>query len=101
MSRRILVVTFAFFLAFSLWAQNAREIVRKANDLMRGASTYSEISMTITKPEWSRTIVMKAWALEPDYSLVHVTEPARDRDTQRKTLLPIVVTPLSKRDSPG
>jgi hypothetical protein len=35
--------------------------------------------MTITKLEWSRTIVMKAWELEPDYSLVYVTEPAHDR----------------------
>ena len=60
-------------------AQDAREIVRKANDLMRGKSTVSEISMTIVKPEWSRTITMKVWALEPDYSLVYVTEPARDR----------------------
>lgn len=79
MKRRILACAIMSILACSLWAQNAREIVRKANDLMRGASTYSEISMTITKPEWSRTIVMKAWALEPDYSLVYVTEPARDR----------------------
>lgn len=79
MKRRILACAIMSILACSLKAQNAREIVRKANDLMRGASTYSEISMTITKPEWSRTIVMKAWALEPDYSLVYVTEPARDR----------------------
>ncbi|MGA9119714.1 MAG: outer membrane lipoprotein-sorting protein [Bacteroidota bacterium] len=60
-------------------AQDAREIVKKANDLMRGTSTYSEISMTIVKPEWSRSIAMKAWSLEPDYALMYVTEPARDR----------------------
>jgi outer membrane lipoprotein-sorting protein len=69
-------------------AQDAREIVRKANDLMRGTSTYSEISMTIIKPEWSRTVEMKVWALEPDYALVYVTAPARDRGTvtlKRKT----------------
>ncbi len=60
-------------------AQDARDIVRKANDLMRGKSTYSEITMTIVKPEWSRSIAMKVWALEPDYSLVYVTDPARDR----------------------
>ena len=65
--------------ALPVRAQSARDIVRKANELMRGASTYSEMSMTITKPEWSRTIAMKVWALEPDYSLVYVTEPARDK----------------------
>ncbi len=63
----------------TLSAQDAREIVRKANDLMRGTSTTSELSMTIVKPEWSRTVTMKVWAREPDYSLVYVTGPARDR----------------------
>lgn len=72
---------FALFLAGTsiASAQNARDIVRKANDLMRGASTYSEMSMSIVTPEWSRTVVMKVWALEPDYALVYVTEPARDK----------------------
>ncbi len=60
-------------------AQDAREIVRRADELMRGRSSYAEMSMTIMKPAWSRTIAMKVWALEPDYSLVYVTEPARDR----------------------
>ncbi|MEW6511263.1 MAG: outer membrane lipoprotein-sorting protein [Bacteroidota bacterium] len=64
-----------------LHAQSAREIVRRANDLMRGSSTYAEIAMTITKPEWSRTVGMKVWALEPDYALVYVTAPARDKGT--------------------
>ncbi len=63
----------------SVQAQDAREIVKKANDLMRGSSTYTELSMSITKPEWSRTIDMKVWAVEPDYSLVYVTAPARDK----------------------
>ena len=58
---------------------DARDIVRKANDLMRGKCTYSEITMTIVKPEWSRTIAMKVWSIEPEYSLVYVVDPARDR----------------------
>ncbi|RPH37262.1 outer membrane lipoprotein-sorting protein [bacterium] len=75
----IVVVLLLLVFAGSLRAQDAREIVRRANDLMRGSSTYSEFSMTIQKPEWSRTVVLKAWSREPDYSLVYVTEPARDR----------------------
>jgi len=77
---RVAMIAWMFILSGGvLRAQDAREIIRKANDLMRGTSTYSEISMTITKPEWSRTIDMNVWAVEPDYSLVYVTEPARDR----------------------
>ncbi len=77
--RRNFVLAITLACMTTLHAQDAREIVRKANDLMRGSSTYTEFSMTIEKPEWSRTVEMKAWSLEPDYSLVYVTEPARDR----------------------
>jgi len=60
-------------------AQNAKEILQKAVDLMYGKKTYSVITMTITKPTWSRTVSMKGWSIEPDYSIVYVTEPARDK----------------------
>jgi outer membrane lipoprotein-sorting protein len=69
------------FCVLPVRAQDARDIVRKANDLLHGLKSYSEISMTIRKPAWSRTIVLKSWALEPDYSMIYVTEPARDRGT--------------------
>ena len=62
-----------------LFAEDAREIVKKANDLMRGTHLYTEMSMTIIKPQWTRTIALKAWSLEPDYALMYVTEPARDK----------------------
>ena len=48
---------------------------------MRANSSYSEIEMTIQKPDWSRTMGMKAWALEPDYAIIYITEPARDKGT--------------------
>ncbi len=62
-------------------AQDATDIIRKADDLMRGKSSYAQITMTIEKPQWKRTMTMKAWSLEPDFSLVYVTEPARDKGT--------------------
>jgi outer membrane lipoprotein-sorting protein len=87
--KRLLVIFIPVFISLPLLrAQEAREIVQKANDLMRGSKTYAEFTMTIEKPEWSRTVEMKAWSLEPDYSLVYVTAPARDRGTvtlKRKT----------------
>ena len=69
-------------------AQNATEIVKKADELMRAKSSYSEITMKIVKPNWSREMGMKVWALEPDYSMIYITEPARDKGTvtlKRKT----------------
>ena len=59
--------------------QDAKEIVKKADELMRSISSYSEMAMTIEKPDWSRTMSMKIWALEPDYALIYITSPARDK----------------------
>jgi outer membrane lipoprotein-sorting protein len=62
-------------------AQDAKEIVKKADELMRSKSSYSEMTMTIVKPSWSREMSMKIWALEPDYALIYLTSPARDKGT--------------------
>jgi outer membrane lipoprotein-sorting protein len=61
--------------------QTAKEIVSRANDLMHGKSSISEVSMTIVKPDWTREMTMKTWTLEPDYALILITEPAKDRGT--------------------
>ncbi len=79
MRPKIIILLLLLSSPVALFAQDAREIVKKANDLFRGKSTYAEISMTIIKPEWSRTVTMKVWSLEPKYSLVYVTSPARDK----------------------
>jgi len=79
------------FLGLTIWlavapicesaAETAREIVQRADQLVRADSSIAEMSMTVQKPDWSRTIRMKAWALEPDFSLILITEPARDKGT--------------------
>ena len=60
-------------------AQSAKEIVAKANELIRANSSYSEMVMTVVKPDWSREMSMKIWSLEPDYGLVLITAPAKDK----------------------
>ncbi len=57
----------------------ATDIVRAAINHWRGLSSYSEMSMTIHRPDWERTMSMRAWTEGDDRSLVRVTEPARDR----------------------
>jgi len=64
-----------------IYAQDAKEIMRAAEELIKSKSSYAEISMTIIKTDWTRTIGMKSWALEPDYALFYITEPARDKGT--------------------
>ena len=77
--KRTLMTALCFCVTLSVHAQDATEIVRKSNDVLRGKKTYSVITMTIVKPTWRRTVSMKVWSIEPDYSIVSITEPARDK----------------------
>lgn len=76
----ILIVLLA---AARLTAQkpDAREIVRKADQHLRGKSSQSELSMKIVRPDWSREMGLKFWSRGSDYALILVTSPARDRGT--------------------
>lgn len=62
-------------------AQDAAEIVRKADLKMRGESSRVNFTMRIIRPGWERTLSMKAWSLGQDYSLILVTAPAREEGT--------------------
>lgn len=65
----------------SLFAQDPLAIVQKAEDKLKGEQSYAEMSMTIVRPNWNRTIKMKSWSRGTDYSLILITQPARDKGT--------------------
>jgi outer membrane lipoprotein-sorting protein len=73
-----LSVVLLVVLSVTVKAQDATEIVRKANDKMQGESSRVEMKMQIIRPSWERSISMKAWSKGQDYSLILVTAPARD-----------------------
>jgi len=58
---------------------SAKEIIQKADEKNRGLSSQGSITMTVIRPDWSRTITMKTWSKSRDYSLVLITAPARDK----------------------
>lgn len=60
---------------------DAREIIRKADEKVRGLSSYGEMTMTIQRPAWSREVGIKSWSRGAEYSLVLITSPARDKGT--------------------
>jgi outer membrane lipoprotein-sorting protein len=77
---------FAITLCFSatlcaetLHADEAQDIVRAAIDYWRGLSSYGEMTMTIHRPDWERSMSMRAWTQGDDHSLVRVTAPKKDR----------------------
>jgi len=66
---------------FSSFAQdvNIEEIVRQADEKFRGTSSIGTMTMIIERPGWSRTVSMKNWTLGNDYSLIYITEPAKEK----------------------
>jgi len=58
--------------------QDAQELVRAAWDQVRGLSSYAEMTMTIHRPTWERSMSMRAWTLGQKHSLVRVTAPKKD-----------------------
>lgn len=57
---------------------DAKQLVRAAMDHWRGVSSYSEMTMTIHRPDWQRSMSMRAWSKGDKLSLVRVTEPSKD-----------------------
>jgi len=57
---------------------DAKALVRAAMDHWRGVSSYSEMTMTIHRPEWQRAMSIRAWSQGDKLSLVRVTEPKKD-----------------------
>lgn len=57
---------------------DARALVKAAMDHWRGTSSYSEMTMTIHRPDWQRVMAMRAWTRGDNQSLVRITEPKKD-----------------------
>lgn len=59
--------------------RDGKAIVRDAIDHWRGLSSYTEMTMLIHRPDWERSMTMRAWTKGDDHSLVRVIEPKKDR----------------------
>jgi outer membrane lipoprotein-sorting protein len=57
---------------------DARQLVKAAMDHWRGVNSYSEMTMTIHRPDWERSMSMRAWSEGDKLSLVRVEKPKKD-----------------------
>jgi outer membrane lipoprotein-sorting protein len=82
MKKLSLLVIGLSLLTTSIWAQSgltAKQIIEKADALQRGETNKGEMSMTIIRPKWSRTITMKNWSIGSEYSMTYITAPAKEK----------------------
>ena len=56
----------------------ATALVNGALDMMRGNSSYTEMTMRIKRPTWERSSSIVGWSRGQEDSLIRFTAPARD-----------------------
>lgn len=76
--KTIASLLFAIF-TIGAFAQDAKEIIRKADEKNRGESSKGEVTIIIQRPKWSREMKMKTWSYGTDYSMTLVTSPAKEK----------------------
>lgn len=76
-----IVLMTGLLITSGLQARDPREIIGRMENNMLGDASYSEMSMEVVRPRYTREVSMRSWSLGQDYSLIYVTAPARDKGT--------------------
>jgi outer membrane lipoprotein-sorting protein len=81
MNRRYLLGVILVLLGAAAGAQerDATAVVQEAINHWRGLSSDGVMTMVIHRPDWERSMTMRAWTKGDDRSLVRVLEPRKDR----------------------
>jgi outer membrane lipoprotein-sorting protein len=57
---------------------DAREIVKKMDELYRSKSGFVVMEMEIITPHWQRTLKMNAWSIGMDQTFIRILEPKKE-----------------------
>ena len=79
--------------------RDATDIVKAAVNHWRGLSSDAVMTMVIHRPDWERTMTMRAWTKGDDRSLVRVLEPRHLPDLGQESLTSrLLAKGVSERD---
>src|SRR5512138_1069705 len=76
---RIILIHILFLLTCRLHAQDATDIVRKAEEKARGKTSTASITIQIVRPNWTREMKIKSWTKGNDLAMILVNEPVKDK----------------------
>ena len=51
---------------------DAKALVKRSNDLILGVSSFSKMTMTIQRPEWSRKVSMQSWSHGTEFYMIYI-----------------------------
>lgn len=58
---------------------SAKEIIRRADQLLRGKTQQGIYRMEVIRPDWRRSMRLKYWSQGTEKSFILILEPAKDR----------------------
>jgi outer membrane lipoprotein-sorting protein len=73
----LLFLYLGFFL--SSFGQEAKDIVKKADDKAKGKTSIASITIQTIRPNWTREMSVKAWTKGKDLTLILVLAPAKEK----------------------
>ena len=76
--KRIIMILIFMLLASGVYAVNPEEIISKAENMYKGKSSKGIFTMTVTTPEYSRTVKMQTWNDGEDKALILTLEPKKE-----------------------
>jgi outer membrane lipoprotein-sorting protein len=67
--------------SFFSGAQDAKEIVKRADDKMRGKTSQAEMVIKTTRPTWTREMSVKTWMKGSEFAMILIQAPVKDKGT--------------------
>lgn len=80
MRRLTLILALLLSLPLYSFAQELtpQEIVKRSDDLMRGDTSQGRYKMTVTTPNWTRTLDLLAYSVGRDKTFIRILSPAKE-----------------------
>jgi outer membrane lipoprotein-sorting protein len=61
--------------------ETAREVVKKADERMRGKTSRGEMTIQTVRPTWTRELKLKTWSKGTNQAMILITAPAKENGT--------------------
>lgn len=79
MKKSLFLLFFNLMFILSAVAQEAKDIVKKADEKAKGKTSFANITIQTIRPTWSREMSVKAWTKGNDLTLILVLAPAKEK----------------------
>lgn len=73
------IFVFLILLPCIIFAQDAKSIVKKADEKAKGNTSIALISIQTIRPNWKREMTVKAWTKGNDLTMILVLTPAKEK----------------------